>query len=794
MKRSTLMLALLGVGIVGAVLLSLLFMRDEDDVTVGDPSSPGVVRAGSMETAPRRKGASEASSASKTPSMPSDDGPRPIEVSHVGSQVGVSGRVLRAGDGQPIPGARVELLEGVDLSDFARLGLSQVMRTLLGPRVVFRETTTDEAGRFVFRGVLPGAYSLRARAKRFARHISNAFTVATDLAVPQVELKLQTAARCAGRVVDRRGRGVSGAVVQFIDMGRGGGTLPLSYRIVTNGGGTFVFEDIESGRFKVLLTAEGYGITDGGVVEVSRATGSEPPRDFVLQDEAFLAGRVFDVATGEGLEDALVHVLVRRGPREIIGYAEAPSGEDGIYEVRGLPAEFDLLVDATRSGYTRRKQEKEGRGVFSGIHLEVSRRSGERDLLDIPMMGGASVSGRVIDARSGAPVRGATVHLVSPNGRGAPAKVGPVLSDDMGRFEVRGAPAGVFVLAVSHSDYVPTLHGLGRKGLAGFFRAPAETERLAGQAFLAPGEVRDGLEIPLTPGMRLRGRVVDVEGAPVAGATVSVETDDRGSTSAISLLGANNRVVSDAEGRFVLSSLPRAKTATVLATHPGYPSYASRVLDLRDGVIDAPLTLRLGAACRLTGRAFGADGGPAGEKLVEFLPRMPVPLRLRTRRKRGMQGADRRTRTDADGRFRLDDLAAGRYATRVDGRWAQRVELEPGETKEIELRPAREAVIEGVTVDDDGNPLSLVTVAARRQAPVGAPELPEGDSGNRRGSSGRDGRFRLVVPAGSTYTLSAWRWEYGEGGGKGRKGWVSLDPPLEVTAGTSGVRVVLVRR
>jgi protocatechuate 3,4-dioxygenase beta subunit len=145
------------------------------------------------------------------------------------------------------------------------------------------------------------------------------------------------------------------------------------------------------------------------------------------------------------------------------------------------------------------------------------------------------------------------------------------------------------------------------------------------------------------------GRVLGAEnGAPLAGAVVTLEND---------LLWRNTfRTQTDAEGRYVLRGVPPGRY-TVLC---GALDRANR---RREGVAvsnAAPTTdvdFRLPVGGTIIGRVFGPDGQPLAYAQVATYSQDRPP--------RPTGPTEAAETTDAEGRFRLEHLAAGEYELHV---------------------------------------------------------------------------------------------------------------------------------
>ncbi|MEO8587475.1 MAG: carboxypeptidase regulatory-like domain-containing protein, partial [Acidobacteriota bacterium] len=217
----------------------------------------------------------------------------------------------------------------------------------------------------------------------------------------------------------------------------------------------------------------------------------------------------------------------------------------------------------------------------------------------------------------------------------------------------------------------------------------------------------DVAETALRKGVTLTGLVVDAESRPVADADVGHPTGP-------------GSVRTDADGRFALDGVPEASNS--LLVHKTGFAVALRA-DVRAGALPKPVVLRPGLP--LAGVVVSADG------------KTPVPGAVVR-----VEGKDASTsaETDAEGRFSIRELGAGRVLVAVDGGERGTREVtgvaipQPPETLlTLVLAPAPE--LRGRVID-----------AVARKGVAGA--FVEAVSGRRRlwARSGADGSF-VVRPA-----------------------------------------------
>jgi Carboxypeptidase regulatory-like domain len=115
----------------------------------------------------------------------------------------------------------------------------------------------------------------------------------------------------------------------------------------------------------------------------------------------------------------------------------------------------------------------------------------------------AAIRGRVLDAETGKPVRRALVR-VFPMVQGGPEQQPPtVVTDDDGRYDVKGLAAGRYSVNVSKSGYVSLQYGQTRPFEPG---RPIE---------ILDAQILERVDVSLPRGGVIRGRVFDEYGDPV---------------------------------------------------------------------------------------------------------------------------------------------------------------------------------------------------------------------------------------------------------------------------------------
>lgn len=487
------------------------------------------------------------------------------------------------------------------------------------------------------------------------------------------------AARIQGQVRDLlTGQGVAGVTVAFVAAGT---STEITAESDAQGGYALA---LAPGSYRARAVGQEVVALDAAAIASSEDDAGRPgagasTRDFTrdLAREMVVApraevrgfdiyvvrlarvhGRVVD-GNGEPIADALVRHRTRLLDRVIDSRHTAPTGEawsaeDGVFAVLVPPGRVTLLASAPG----RTPSSTRIHWVAPGAALHG---------VEIVMDQGADVAGRVVDA-AGKAVAGARVvgHVEVD---GAPADEIGAVTDRDGRFLLRAVPPGRLMLQADAAGHAPS---------------PAVAVTVAGE----PGR-REDVVLRLTGPAPLVGRVVDEQGAGIAGASVRALRP----MSQIALPA----VTTDAQGGFEMMLAPGP--VDLVAAAPGFaPGRASGIAASSRAVV---IALARGGAIAgvVTGR-----GQPLAHFTVHVMQRS-VASGAPDFWEQGMRVVA------PDGSYRFADLAPGRY-----GVTAAAPGLAPVEQPDVVVASGRETRVDLALAP--GAALAGTVRDARSRAPV----------------------------------------------------------------------------
>lgn len=589
---------------------------------------------------------------------------------------------------------------------------------------------TGVDGRFLVGGLSPGRYRVRVSGKGL---------LAAELrmvAVPSDDTRIVVARQVAieGTVTDG-GKPVVGANVGI----RGeaiGGTLEVK----TDLKGGFAVHDLPEGRYQVFAWQ---GPLAARAVRVARlGAGPFTPVELRLEAGTIVVGRIIDRAEGTGLVAAVE--LRPVGDDQAPRYAR--SGDDGVFRIEGIP-NGRWIADAFAPGYVSP----------GGVELEAG-----KGVPELALVRGGMIEGRVLDGE-GNPIEGATVRAITigQNGNELSAQVDQdQLRRFSGRTAAPAVPTGASafsadpqfvprgelgvllgpippipppgtVAARPASIIDPRIAGAGlagepeplpldaakasiwTTGADGRYRirgltksklhvlavASGYAEARSRQVSVATGEVVADVDITLTAGTFLFGKVSDGHGVAVAGAQVSARPE----------VGLPLEAFSDGDGMYRLG--PITGKLDLVANAYGHVEY-HRVIDLAGGKGRTPAERREDimldtADAILAGTLDDTAGAAVAAATIEVI---------------SGSGEGRNAVTAPDGTFSLDLLPKGRVKIRITHPDYPPAELEANASttgEHARLRLPLGGQIEGVLLDEgNGDPIAGMTIDAK--GPSGA--------------------------------------------------------------------------
>ena len=413
--------------------------------------------------------------------------------------------IVKDEEGRPLAGCEVNLSAGRSI----RAGRGGMQMQLIGPgNQVRRETAAD--GRFEFRGLKAGEYSLVARRPGFSRASVDPVNVSEAKPGEPLELTLRPGSTISGVLRDKAGNGASGWFVSARPAGQGGGVPmgPGANRTEepTGPDGAFLLEGLLAGEAYELqvMGQAGLGPRRSGVTAPAEGI------DLVVNGTGQVRGRVADADSGRAIADfQLRYQPDAQGGMRFMMRA-GPGGGRGPYERQPFHAEDGsfVLEDVPAGRWT---VEAEAPGYQTGSASAVSVVEGEAtEGVEVRLSKGGVVTGRVLESRSGRPILDATVRAEQSGGEprmgmlriGGEGGDNEAATDADGRYELAGLAPGTWIVTASHAGLERGDRERRAQGRARHSRHPARPRRL-GRRIRARGRPPGGRR----PGdTRRRGR------------------------------------------------------------------------------------------------------------------------------------------------------------------------------------------------------------------------------------------------------------------------------------------------
>ncbi|QNP90821.1 carboxypeptidase regulatory-like domain-containing protein [Corynebacterium lujinxingii] len=378
-----------------------------------------------------------------------------------------------------------------------------------GPNEV-TEMLTKTNGKYILTGLYPGNYNVTAKAPR--NH-----TVSSDRPVPLTVEPNQTAT--VAFTVTADDGSLTGVLVDEFNTRLPGASVTLtgpdgtSRTVQAGSDGSIEVDGLRPGKYTVLIEADGYEPVEQSV-KIGPGESKHLNVPGLVAMPGSISGKVVD-ESGHAVSGATVTLTGPDGtPRTV------QAGSDGSLNVDGLrPGEYTVRIEAP--GY-------------EPVEQTINIGPGESKHLNVPGLVAkpGSISGKVVD-ESGHAVSGATVTLTGPDGTPRTVQVG---AD--GSLNVDGLRPGEYTVRIEAPGYEPVEQTINI--------GPGENKQLNVPGLVAkPGSIS--------------GDVIDDDGNPVAGATVTLTGPD----------GTPRTVQVGADGSLNVDGL-RPGEYTVRIEAPGY--------------------------------------------------------------------------------------------------------------------------------------------------------------------------------------------------------------------------------
>jgi protocatechuate 3,4-dioxygenase beta subunit len=523
-------------------------------------------------------------------------------------------------------------------------------------------------------------------------------------------------------------QGIAGARVELLPQM---GEAPV-VTAKTDAAGFFELTAPESGCFRVRMRADGYLkvenpflplVEDMDLMPVPALPASDPrarevagPQDFegwVFGDQALTAlppspatPRLVRGKASDPKGAPVAGALVWSEGSPAVSCVKA--GADGAFQIRlpaRLPANNEAKLQATAAGYLPsdpRPAPPPGR---------------QRPPLVLTLEPAGSIAGRVVDA-AGQPLGKVQVTALPFQWTdGGLPRYGVAWSRADGRFRLRLlAPGKLYEVTAAREGFAPT---------------SVKADSLSRDR--SPKPVR----IVLERGATVLGKILDPEGKPVREAELALTPSQETMFSqGLSWNGMSvGKAASDATGSFAISHLVPGRFQ-LLVKRKGFAPLSVPEIEVpaKTARIDlGTLTLDRGAA--VEGRVTDPAGVPLPEAEVDLTPtRDPLAMGFFFD-----SGSFAAARTDAEGRFRFEDLRRGaRFDLSVQHpghvpAMVRSVEAPTQDPLRIELKTGR--ILAGRVKSPEGKPVPKAEVLLQADPTAGPRPL---------GASDEEGRFRFA--------------------------------------------------
>lgn len=494
--------------------------------------------------------------------------------------------------------------------------------------------TADSTGKFSFANVPAGTYSVSASASGYFTE-TNSVTV-TGGATASTVIQLPTGGILAGTITGTGGAAVAGATVTI-----SGGKVANTKTVTTNSSGAYNTSWVPVGTYTVTVSASGYTMQSA---TAAVNTGATTTLNFALiagsNTPGAVAGTVTD-SSGVAISGATVSY----------SGGSTTTSTNGTYSLSNVPA-GTITVTAAATGY-------------NSASAQVSVTSGATSTQNFALTasstgtGPGAISGKVVDASTGAGISGATVTYSG----------GSTMSGTGGAFSFSNVTPGTYSVTAKASGY--------------FTESTSVTVTSGATA---------STTIQLPTGGIIAGTVTGSGGAAVSGATVTLTGGS-----------VNNTVTTttNSSGAFNSNWMP-VGTYTVTVSAAGYANQS------------VTATATTGQTTTVNIALSTSSGGGTGSGTATISGQVTDISTGGAVRGATVSYAGGSTTTDTTGSYTFSSVSPGTYSVTVKASGyfsqTQSVSTTGGATSTLNFQLATGGIVAGTVTNSSGSAISGATV------------------------------------------------------------------------------------